>query len=106
MNARTTLNNIQETDCLKIAEMELKEKKIPLMIERHLPNGKIEYWKISEVLEGQKQISWKNVEWKSQKDVVKALEEDEERLDARVDEQLEKVVKLQGWVRKHLLLKK
>ena len=49
MNARTTLNNIQETDCLKIAEMELKEKKIPLMIERHLPNGKIEYWKIDEM---------------------------------------------------------
>ena len=49
MNAKTTLKNIKETDCLKIAEMELKEKKIPLMIQRHLPNGKIEYWKIDEM---------------------------------------------------------
>lgn len=49
MNAKTTLENIQETDCLKIAEMELKEKKIPLMIQRHLPNGKIEYWRIDEM---------------------------------------------------------
>ena len=49
MNAKTTLENIQETDCLKIAEMELKEKKIPLMIQRHLPSGKIEYWRIEEM---------------------------------------------------------
>ena len=27
MNSKTTLENIKETDCLKIAEMELKEKK-------------------------------------------------------------------------------
>ena len=49
MNSKTTLENIKETDCLKIAEMELKEKKIPLMIQRHLPNGKIECWKIEEM---------------------------------------------------------
>lgn len=45
------------------------------------------------------------MEWKSQEDVEKALEEDEKRHDATVDEQIEKVVILQGWVRKHLLLK-
>ena len=49
MNAKSTLDNIQETDSLKIAEMELKEKKIPLMIQRYLPNGKIEIWKIDEM---------------------------------------------------------
>ena len=49
LNAKSTLDNIYETDSLKIAEMELKEKKIPLMIQRYLPNGRIEYWKIDEM---------------------------------------------------------
>lgn len=49
MNAKSTLDNINETDSLKIAEMELYQKKIPLMIQRFLPNGDIEYWKIDEM---------------------------------------------------------
>lgn len=49
MNAKSTLENINETDSLKIAEMELKEKKIPLMIQRYLPSGKVEYWRIEEM---------------------------------------------------------
>ena len=49
MNAKSTLDNIKEIDSLKIAEMELKEKKIPLMIQRYLPNGNIEYWRIEEM---------------------------------------------------------
>ena len=32
-----------------IAEMELKEKKIPFIIRRPLPNGKFEYWKIKDL---------------------------------------------------------
>ena len=32
-----------------IAEMELKEKKIPFIIRRPLPNGKSEYWKLKDL---------------------------------------------------------
>ena len=32
-----------------IAEMELKQKKIPFIISRPLPNGKNEYWKVSDL---------------------------------------------------------
>jgi DNA-directed RNA polymerase I, II, and III subunit RPABC2 len=32
-----------------IAEVELKEKKIPFIIRRPLPNGKFEYWKIKDL---------------------------------------------------------
>jgi DNA-directed RNA polymerase I, II, and III subunit RPABC2 len=38
-----------ETDSLKIAEMELQEKKIPIILRRYLPNGKYEDWKVSEL---------------------------------------------------------
>jgi len=36
-------------DGLVIAEMELKEKAIPFIIVRPLPNGKKEYWKLSDL---------------------------------------------------------
>lgn len=49
MNAKSTLKNVKETDCLKIATLELYEKKIPLMIQRHLPDGIIENWYIDEM---------------------------------------------------------
>lgn len=32
-----------------IAEMELKQKRIPFIIERPLPNGKIEYWNVNDL---------------------------------------------------------
>jgi DNA-directed RNA polymerase I, II, and III subunit RPABC2 len=35
---------------LEIAEKELKEKKIPFIIKRNLPNNKAEYWKINELI--------------------------------------------------------
>jgi DNA-directed RNA polymerases I, II, and III subunit RPABC2 len=35
---------------LDIAEKELKDKKIPFIIKRELPNNKSEYWKISELI--------------------------------------------------------
>ena len=38
-------------DSLIIAEMELKEKKIPYIIKRPLPGGKAEYWKLSDLLD-------------------------------------------------------
>ena len=43
--------NISENiiDGYLIAELELKEKKIPFIIRRPLPNGKSEYWKIKDL---------------------------------------------------------
>ena len=35
---------------LEIAEKELKDKKIPFIIKRNLPNNKYEYWKINELI--------------------------------------------------------
>jgi len=32
-----------------IAKMEFEQKKIPLMIKRHLPNGNIELWRLSDL---------------------------------------------------------
>ena len=42
-------NNI--VDSLVIAEMELKEKKLPYIIKRPIPGGKAEYWKLSDLLD-------------------------------------------------------
>ena len=44
-----TIDIGNETDALKIAEMELLEKKIPIVIRRYLPNGKYEDWKVNEL---------------------------------------------------------
>lgn len=43
--------NVSENiiDGYLIAEMELKEKKIPFIIRRPLPNGKSEYWKLKDL---------------------------------------------------------
>ena len=35
--------------CLAIAEEELKQKKIPFIIRRPLPNGASEYWKVKDL---------------------------------------------------------
>ena len=38
------------TDPLAIAELELKEKKIPLMVRRYLPDGSHEDWGVDELI--------------------------------------------------------
>ena len=38
-----------EWDPLKIAEKELREKKIPFIIRRYLPNNSYEDWKLDEL---------------------------------------------------------
>ena len=39
-----------ETDPLKIATMELNEKKIPIIVRRYMPDGSHEDWKIDELM--------------------------------------------------------
>lgn len=39
----------EETDPLKIAQMELTEQKIPLIIRRYLPDGSYEDWPVNEL---------------------------------------------------------
>ena len=39
-----------ETDPLKIAMKELKEKKIPMIIRRYLPDGSYEDWSIEDLI--------------------------------------------------------
>ncbi|CAF3701071.1 unnamed protein product, partial [Rotaria sordida] len=39
-----------ETDPLQIAMRELKEKKIPMIIRRYLPDGSYEDWSIEELI--------------------------------------------------------
>jgi DNA-directed RNA polymerase subunit K/omega len=36
-------------DASIIAELELKQKKIPFIIERPIPGGKFEYWKVTDL---------------------------------------------------------
>ncbi|ELP88937.1 DNA-directed RNA polymerase I, II, and III subunit RPABC2, putative [Entamoeba invadens IP1] len=50
MNAPVFVNLNGMTDPLQIAMEELKEKKIPFIIRRRLPNGSYEDWKISELI--------------------------------------------------------
>jgi len=39
-----------ETDPLQIAMRELKEKKIPMIIRRYLPDGSCEDWSVDELI--------------------------------------------------------
>ena len=50
MNAPIMVDVGQQTDPLVIAEMELREKKIPLMVRRYLPDGSHEDWSVEELL--------------------------------------------------------
>jgi DNA-directed RNA polymerase subunit K/omega len=34
----------------KIAEAELSERKVPFMVSRRLPNGKLEYWRLDDMI--------------------------------------------------------
>lgn len=50
MNAPVMVPVEGETDPLEIAKKELRERKIPIVIRRYLPNGSYEDWSINELL--------------------------------------------------------
>ena len=41
---------VHVTDTIKIAELELENRRIPFIIKRSLPSGSIEYWKINDLI--------------------------------------------------------
>lgn len=49
LGAKPMLKNIENYDPKMIARMELKNKVLPLIILRELPDGRIEKWKVSEL---------------------------------------------------------
>lgn len=51
MNAPPMVEPRDETDPLKIAMMELKENKIPMIIRRYLPDGSYEDWAANELIQ-------------------------------------------------------
>jgi DNA-directed RNA polymerases I, II, and III subunit RPABC2 len=50
MNAPVMVDLDGETDPLRIAEKELREKKIPIIIRRYMPDGSYEDWKVDELI--------------------------------------------------------
>lgn len=50
MNAPVMVDIEGETDPLKIAMKELRERKIPIKIRRYLPDGSHEDWSIEELI--------------------------------------------------------
>lgn len=50
MNAPVMVDPEGETDPLEIAMKELREKKIPFIIRRFLPDGSYEDWPVSELI--------------------------------------------------------
>lgn len=50
MNAPVMVDIGNETDPLKIAMKELRERKIPMIIRRYLPNNSYEDWSIDELI--------------------------------------------------------
>lgn len=50
MNSPVMIDTKGETDSLRIALMELREKKLPLKIRRYLPDGTSEDWSIDEMI--------------------------------------------------------
>jgi len=50
MNAPVMVDLEGETDALKIALKELRERKIPMIIRRYLPDGSYEDWSIDELI--------------------------------------------------------
>lgn len=49
LNAPIMVANSAETDPLLIARMELRQKKIPFVIRRYLPDGSYEDWRLEEL---------------------------------------------------------
>ena len=52
MNAPVMVDTEGEIDPLKIAEKELRQKKLPLTVRRYLPDGSWEDWNVDELLLG------------------------------------------------------
>jgi len=52
MNAPVMVDLDGETDPLRIAEKELRERKIPIIVRRYLPDGSHEDWGIDELIDG------------------------------------------------------
>mmetsp|Transcript_2790 Transcript_2790/g.4175 ORF Transcript_2790/g.4175 Transcript_2790/m.4175 type:complete len:148 (-) Transcript_2790:1030-1473(-) len=50
MNAPVMVDLDGETDPLKIAEKELRERKIPIIVRRYLPDGSHEDWSMDELI--------------------------------------------------------
>eukprot|EP00128_Syssomonas_multiformis_P015178 Colp12_sorted_trinity150504_noHs@25972 len=50
MNAPIMVEPEGETDPLEIARKELREKKIPIIIRRYLPDGSFEDWSVDELI--------------------------------------------------------
>lgn len=50
MNAPVTVEIAGETDPLKIAMKELRERKIPMIIRRYLPDNSYEDWSLDELI--------------------------------------------------------
>jgi len=50
MNAPVMVDTGTETDPLRIAAKELRERKIPLIIRRYLPDGSYEDWPIKDLI--------------------------------------------------------
>lgn len=50
MNAPPMVDAKDETDPLKIAMMELKAQKIPIIVRRYLPDGSYEDWAAAELI--------------------------------------------------------
>ena len=51
MNAPVLVDTAGETDPLKIAEKELLEQVIPLIVRRYLPNGEHEDWAVKDLIQ-------------------------------------------------------
>ena len=51
MNAPVLVDTAGETDPLKIAEKELQERVIPLIVRRYLPNGEFEDWPVKDLIQ-------------------------------------------------------
>ena len=50
MNAPVTVDIAGETDPLKIAQKELRERKIPMIIRLYLPDNSYEDWSLDELI--------------------------------------------------------
>jgi DNA-directed RNA polymerases I, II, and III subunit RPABC2 len=46
----TSMAHSDRSDLRKVAERELKEKKLPFMVQRKMPNGKTEYWRLDDLI--------------------------------------------------------
>ena len=51
LNNKKKVDTCSSVDSLEISKLELHEKKIPLRIRRHLPDGTYEDWKLSELIQ-------------------------------------------------------